>query len=331
MQKLMISATVMADDNLDISLVQRLMAVLGEVESSSVMCVHYRPIEDRDCRVWVLASTDESEPYLLVAGPCATSGVELDETLTSLLMETGVCTSMTAFYPRADRYGAPSWASCPDGSSAAGIPSMEGFFIASEGFSAVCRDSGDDSAESFWFEIAVREESPFPSMLAMDASDEVKSAIDGLYGEACKRNSTYEAVVHSQFCAAMDALFDSSKPSDRPAFYYARQAYGYQTSEELRKAQEKDWEEGICSHGLDSMTCPCGCFEIDEPEEDEDDADAAKAQEICDRIRRNLTEDEMKTALEGAGFAVHETGHELVDALYQAIEAGDVSESVLDV
>ena len=53
-------------------------------------------------------------------------------------------------------------------------------------------------------------------------------------------------------------------------------------------------------------------------------------QELCDRIRRNLTEKQMQDALEGAGFAVHESGQELVEALCTAIEQGDVSESVLE-
>ncbi|MNG31077.1 hypothetical protein D3C84_1168190 [compost metagenome] len=53
-------------------------------------------------------------------------------------------------------------------------------------------------------------------------------------------------------------------------------------------------------------------------------------QDLCDRIRRNLTESEMQEALESAGFAVHETGQELVEALANAIDQGDVDESVLD-
>lgn len=53
-------------------------------------------------------------------------------------------------------------------------------------------------------------------------------------------------------------------------------------------------------------------------------------QQICDAIRKNLTEDEMKAALEAAGFAVHEEGQELVEALCEAIQQGDVPESVLD-
>jgi len=54
-----------------------------------------------------------------------------------------------------------------------------------------------------------------------------------------------------------------------------------------------------------------------------------RMQVLCDQIRRNMTEEEIKTALEGAGFSVFETGQELVEAVAQAISEGDVSESVL--
>ena len=53
-------------------------------------------------------------------------------------------------------------------------------------------------------------------------------------------------------------------------------------------------------------------------------------QQLCDAIRKNLSEDQMQSALEDAGFAVHETGQELVEALCEAIQQGDVPESVLD-
>lgn len=53
------------------------------------------------------------------------------------------------------------------------------------------------------------------------------------------------------------------------------------------------------------------------------------SQKLCDRIRRNMSEAEMQVALEDAGFAVHEAGQELVDAVCTAIEQGDVDESVI--
>lgn len=96
-------------------------------------------------------------------------------------------------------------------------------------------------------------------------SSETKTKVDDLYSEACERNSCYEAVVHGQFCSAMDGVFGSQ--TDRQslaAFAYAREAYGYMTSDEIKAKQAEDWTQGVCSHGLDVMTCPCGCFEFDD-------------------------------------------------------------------
>lgn len=53
-------------------------------------------------------------------------------------------------------------------------------------------------------------------------------------------------------------------------------------------------------------------------------------QKLCDSIRRNMTEAQMKAALESAGFAVWETGQELVEAVATAIEQGDLDPSVCE-
>lgn len=52
-------------------------------------------------------------------------------------------------------------------------------------------------------------------------------------------------------------------------------------------------------------------------------------QKLCDEIRRNLNEQQMTEALENAGFAVHESGQELIEALAECIQAGDVDEAVI--
>ncbi|MDU8351177.1 hypothetical protein RYA05_04610 [Pseudomonas syringae pv. actinidiae] len=96
--------------------------------------------------------------------------------------------------------------------------------------------------------------------------DPTGGKIGDLYGEACKRYSCYEAVVLSSFCNAMRSEFGHDEAADSAtaaAFAFARAAFGYQSPDEQRAAEERDWEEGICSHGLDAMTCPCGCFEGD--------------------------------------------------------------------
>jgi hypothetical protein len=257
MQKLMINATVMADDNLDIGLVSRLMAVLGQTKTVSVVAIHYRPREDRNATVWVYRSSDDDEPYVLVDEAFDLNGDELTEEQLKLLMQEGVCIGMRGFYPRSDRYGTPQWATDPQHGSAEMVPSWEGFNIAQEGFEAHARCTGDDSCESFWFQIALPETCELLKFIA-----DKKAADDA---------------------AARVALLASLED------------------------QEPEQEE-----------------------EDDDEEVDARMQQLCDRVRRNMTEEEMTAALEGAGFAVSETGHDLVVAVAAAIELGDVSESVLD-
>lgn len=47
-------------------------------------------------------------------------------------------------------------------------------------------------------------------------------------------------------------------------------------------------------------------------------------QQLCDQIRYEMTEDEMVQALESAGFSVHETGQELVEAVAEAVIQGEI-------
>jgi hypothetical protein len=99
-------------------------------------------------------------------------------------------------------------------------------------------------------------------MLEKDTSAEIKQRVDDLYSAACKHGTTYESVIHSAFCESMLDEF-SDREADKSAFAYARDTYGYQTQEERRATQAEDWDKGICSHGLDWMTCPAGCFEYE--------------------------------------------------------------------
>ena len=91
--------------------------------------------------------------------------------------------------------------------------------------------------------------------------------IGDLYGKACKEGSgCYETLVHTAFCKAMRCEFGHDEAVNRAtaaAFVYARSIYGYQSPEEQKISQDRNWEKGICSHGLGIMTCPCGCFEGD--------------------------------------------------------------------
>lgn len=99
-------------------------------------------------------------------------------------------------------------------------------------------------------------------MLEIETASATRQRIDDLYSAACKHGTTYDAVVHSTFCDSMLGEFPDREAA-KAAFAYARETYGYQTQEELRATQAEDWDNGVCSHGLDWMTCPAGCFEHD--------------------------------------------------------------------
>jgi len=55
-----------------------------------------------------------------------------------------------------------------------------------------------------------------------------------------------------------------------------------------------------------------------------DELQTIDMQQLCDQIRSEMTEDEMVQALESSGFAVHETGQELVEAVAEAVVQGDI-------
>lgn len=90
-----------------------------------------------------------------------------------------------------------------------------------------------------------------------------QSLIDDLFTQACKQYSTYETMVIKSFSSSVDQNFDSDNKTHDEAFAYARKEYGYLTSSEIAEMDENNANDGICSHGLDYMTCPCGCFEGD--------------------------------------------------------------------
>ncbi|EPS3502434.1 hypothetical protein ACVD6R_005930 [Pseudomonas aeruginosa] len=98
---------------------------------------------------------------------------------------------------------------------------------------------------------------------AVDSSIEaMERKVDDLYGAACKRFPTYDTMVHNAFCASMVIEFGTDELAEGVAevFAYAREAYGYMSASEIEAQRQED---GLCWHGLDAMTCPCGCFEND--------------------------------------------------------------------
>ncbi len=93
----------------------------------------------------------------------------------------------------------------------------------------------------------------------------IQNRVGELYSQAVERYPTYEMVVLTCFCAALRSEFGDEENASQEAieaFQYARERYGYRSPQEEAEDQARDREEGICSHGLTWLTCPCGCFEF---------------------------------------------------------------------
>lgn len=95
--------------------------------------------------------------------------------------------------------------------------------------------------------------------------EDMKAKVDAIFSHACQRGSTYETVVHNFFCAGIEEEFgtDETDPRYAEIFEYARAGFGYMNAVENAAREQEDAENGYCHHGLDAMTCPCGCFELD--------------------------------------------------------------------
>lgn len=102
----------------------------------------------------------------------------------------------------------------------------------------------------------------FAGSLVEQSPGTTHARVDSLYDAACKRGTTYEAVVHSCFCSAMTDEFgtDEHVVDVAEAFIYAREKYCYLSSAENAQLDEYT-DDGTCKHGLDFWTCPSGCFE----------------------------------------------------------------------
>lgn len=90
----------------------------------------------------------------------------------------------------------------------------------------------------------------------------LEELVDQLFINAGDRAQT-EKIRLSRFCESVWSHLGEEECTEsvRLAYEYARATYGYMSQDELDQATADDWEEGICSHGLTSWTCPCGCFE----------------------------------------------------------------------
>lgn len=70
-------------------------------------------------------------------------------------------------------------------------------------------------------------------------------------------------VFNRNFSSSVDRGLDDI-PSELHALTLTfAKAHGYETVEEREVTWAAMRDDGLCSHGLDEMTCPCGCFEGD--------------------------------------------------------------------
>lgn len=98
------------------------------------------------------------------------------------------------------------------------------------------------------------------------SSEGIEGVVGELFSEAVRRAPTYEAVVRSHFSNRMRETYghDEQLNADvQYAFAFARYTYDYVSEAELFAIQAEDQDNGICTHGLTWLTCPCGCFEGD--------------------------------------------------------------------
>lgn len=141
-----------ATDSMTLDALRTQLKSLGEVQIDVLEEVNTATSLDPalNTAYWIFVSADEEDPYLLVSGACNSNGVEIPAEALKQLVEQGVCTEFYAEYPRADRYGAPRYASSD--AVAEAVVSYH-FAVASEGLSVCCEDRGDDGVETIWLKV----------------------------------------------------------------------------------------------------------------------------------------------------------------------------------
>lgn len=100
---------------------------------------------------WVYVTSDVTEPYSRVRAPGDMEGEELAVEEVDRLQKQGLCVEFRAQYPRADRYGAPPYAT--NDVFAEGIVADHGFRVAEQGMEVHADDRGDDGGEEIWLKI----------------------------------------------------------------------------------------------------------------------------------------------------------------------------------
>ncbi len=154
-KKIVIRAVVTPANNVEAAAAIKALQALGTVEVDYCDVVDYSPVENRLKETWLYISANEEDPYFLVDKPFEREGTEVSDYEIQNLRAKGVCTRMYAEYPRADRYGAPSYAASDE---AAGLIVADHLFpVAEKSFEVLAKDRRDDGCEEFWLCIAMPE------------------------------------------------------------------------------------------------------------------------------------------------------------------------------
>lgn len=156
MRKIIISAVVTPnDDSVTLESLQDGLRHLGSAYFTFTGEVELADSAGLTKQVWLYVSSDDSEPYVQVSGPGETEGKSLYDDEVERLRANGVCIEFRAEYPRANKYGAPSYAGDED--FAAGVVGNHLFKVDAEGLSVQTQDRGDDGCEQFWLMLLLPE------------------------------------------------------------------------------------------------------------------------------------------------------------------------------
>jgi hypothetical protein len=89
-----------------------------------------------------------------------------------------------------------------------------------------------------------------------------EALVERIANESSRGCGCSDEVYTSKFSRAIDrAILAIDETKRQAVMEIARTKYDYLSREEERKRDNDNAAEGICCHGLDHMTCPCGCFE----------------------------------------------------------------------
>lgn len=160
MQKIIISAAITPNEAITseelVAMLRKLGATTVFFESSveTVPTDEVPDVRGAHETVWLFASSDDSEPFIVVSEAGERDGEELSDEDLDRIIEAGVCVELHASYPRAERNGTPFYAT--EDLFAEGLVGSYGFKVPDEGALEVyAEDTGDDSAECFWLKIVL--------------------------------------------------------------------------------------------------------------------------------------------------------------------------------